>query len=82
MEKPHSTPPASAWVEHFAPLVPDGGTVLDLACGTGRHTLFFAKRGYRVTAVDRDTARLAGNHGAQGKPFFTADGRKDEDGAA
>ena len=27
--------------------------VLDLCCGVGRHTLEFARRGYRVTGVDR-----------------------------
>jgi cyclopropane fatty-acyl-phospholipid synthase-like methyltransferase len=27
-------------------------SVLDLACGAGRHSIFFAKRGYKVTAVD------------------------------
>jgi len=30
--------------------------VLELACGPGRHALEFARRGYRVTGVDR-TAR-------------------------
>jgi len=29
------------------------GTVLDLCCGPGRHTLALAKRGIQVTAVDR-----------------------------
>jgi len=28
--------------------------VLDLCCGVGRHTLELARRGYRVTAVDRN----------------------------
>ncbi|HEX8846311.1 MAG TPA: methyltransferase domain-containing protein [Pyrinomonadaceae bacterium] len=28
------------------------GRALDLACGTGRHALFLASRGWRVTAVD------------------------------
>ncbi|MTI68430.1 MAG: methyltransferase domain-containing protein [Firmicutes bacterium] len=28
------------------------GSVLDLACGDGRNTLFFLKRGFNVTAVD------------------------------
>ncbi len=32
--------------------------MLDLACGTGRHALAAAARGARVTAVDRDAARL------------------------
>ena len=29
------------------------GGVLDLCCGPGRHSVAFAKRGYRVTGVDR-----------------------------
>jgi SAM-dependent methyltransferase len=29
------------------------GTVLDLACGPGRHAIELAKRGYKVTGVDR-----------------------------
>ncbi|MDQ3806214.1 MAG: methyltransferase domain-containing protein [Acidobacteriota bacterium] len=29
-----------------------GGRALDLACGAGRHALFLAARGFRVTAVD------------------------------
>lgn len=49
----------SPWVARFADLVPAGGTVLDVAAGAGRHTRFFAARGHRVTAVDRDVARLA-----------------------
>jgi len=32
--------------------IPDKGTVLDLACGAGRHSMLFAKRGYKVTSVD------------------------------
>jgi len=30
----------------------NGKKVLDLACGTGRHSILFAKRGYLVTGVD------------------------------
>ena len=52
-------PRASAWVERFAPLVPVGARVLDLACGHGRHARFFAARGADVLAVDRDAAALA-----------------------
>ncbi len=49
----------SAWVVRFAPWVPEGGTVLDVACGAGRHTRLFLRRGHRVVAVDRDTSGLA-----------------------
>ena len=31
----------------------DGGQVLDLCCGPGRHAVPLAKRGFAVTAVDR-----------------------------
>ena len=40
-----------------------GRRALDLACGTGRHALLLASRGWRVTAVDWSSvalARLAG----------------------
>lgn len=32
--------------------LPRGATVLDLACGLGRHAIGMAKRGYQVTGVD------------------------------
>ncbi|MEE9237374.1 MAG: class I SAM-dependent methyltransferase [Thermoplasmata archaeon] len=32
--------------------VPEGGRVLDLACGIGRHSVLLAKRGYDVVCVD------------------------------
>ncbi len=50
----------SPWVERWAHLLAPGQTLLDFACGSGRHTRFFAQRGLRVTAVDRDEAALAG----------------------
>ena len=49
----------SAWVARFAPLVPPGAQVLDLACGGGRHSLLFLERGCRVLAVDRELSGLA-----------------------
>ncbi len=51
--------PPSAWVQRFAPLIPEGGTVLDLACGRGRHSRLLAGMGYAVEAVDRDQEALA-----------------------
>jgi len=35
-----------------------GGRALDLACGAGRHALFLAARGFRVTAVDASRAGI------------------------
>jgi SAM-dependent methyltransferase len=35
------------------------GNVLDLACGPGRHAIEFAKRGFRVTGVDRSPFLLS-----------------------
>lgn len=49
----------SAWVRRWAHLVPASGHVLDVACGRGRHALYFAERGCSVTAVDRDADALA-----------------------
>jgi len=48
----------SPWVKRFAPLIRDGGTVLDLACGSGRHTRYLRDLGYRVVAADLDVSSL------------------------
>jgi SAM-dependent methyltransferase len=47
--------------------------VLDLACGNGRHSRFFAARGHPVEAVDRDPAKLAALAGIPGISTRCAD---------
>ncbi|HET9733813.1 MAG TPA: methyltransferase domain-containing protein [Burkholderiales bacterium] len=49
----------SVWVERWAPLIPPG-RVLDLACGSGRHSRLLLARGHEVVAVDREPLALAG----------------------
>jgi SAM-dependent methyltransferase len=49
---------ASPWVRRFAPVLPKNGLVLDLACGTGRHTGLLASLGYQILAVDQDTSMV------------------------
>ncbi|MGD9617379.1 MAG: class I SAM-dependent methyltransferase [Alphaproteobacteria bacterium] len=60
---PAATP--SDWVRRFAPLIRDGGHVLDLAAGTGRHTRLLVDMGLRVTAIDRDIETLRGFAGSR-----------------
>ena len=48
----------SPWIAVCAGLVPPDAAVLDVAAGSGRHTQFFADRGHRVTAVDRDVTAI------------------------
>jgi SAM-dependent methyltransferase len=56
----HTSLDASEWVSRWSHLVAAGSAVLDLACGSGRHTRWFHDRGCAVTAVDRDAAALQG----------------------
>lgn len=35
--------------------------MLDVACGAGRHAIFFAERGFEVCAVDREDQALPGS---------------------
>ncbi|MHB0984591.1 MAG: class I SAM-dependent methyltransferase [Sulfuricella sp.] len=50
----------SEWVVRYAPHIRPGGLILDVACGSGRHTRFLAEAGFEVEAVDRDAGALAG----------------------
>lgn len=54
----HGTETPSAWVQRWSHLVPAGGTVLDVACGAGRHMRWFAGRGHAVTGIDRSPEAL------------------------
>ena len=51
---------ASDWVKRFIHLIPhhEDSCVIDLACGSGRHTLFALEQGYKVIAVDLQTQAL------------------------
>lgn len=60
---------ASPWVARFAPLVRPGGSVLDVACGGGRHCRLFLARGHAVTGIDRDVAATR----AEGARLIAAD---------
>ena len=55
----HGSGAPSPWVVRWAHLIAPGGTVLDVACGSGRHLRWLAAQGFRVTGVDRDAAALA-----------------------
>ncbi len=66
--------------------VKPGSRVLDLNCGIGRHSLYLAKEGYRVTGIDispRYIARakeLAAEHRVHGRTeFLVFDARRVED---
>jgi protein-L-isoaspartate O-methyltransferase len=48
----------SPWIVQWAGLVAADATVLDVAAGGGRHTRFFADRGNKVAAIDRDVSAL------------------------
>ncbi|MGQ0524880.1 MAG: class I SAM-dependent methyltransferase [Betaproteobacteria bacterium] len=59
MSEHHQVQEPSAWVTRWAKYIPAGGSVLDVASGSGRHARWLAARGHRVEAVDRDAALLA-----------------------
>ncbi len=56
---PHAPSPPLTWIATRAAKADAGQTVLDLACGGGRHGRAFLNKGCRVTFVDIDTAGVA-----------------------
>lgn len=59
LPKPHRNPPghgsesASSWVQRWSELVKPGGVILDVACGLGRHAIWFYERNHAVVLVDK-----------------------------
>ncbi|KHK58734.1 methyltransferase type 12 [Ralstonia sp. A12] len=56
---PHTLAAPSPWVARWAAELPAGASVLDVACGSGRHARWLAAHGLRVTGIDRDATALA-----------------------
>ena len=54
----HDFDQPSEWVARWSHAIAPRGTVLDLACGSGRHSRFLAALGFQVCAVDRNTLAL------------------------
>lgn len=49
----------SNWIIKHIGLIPNTGTVLDLACGNGRHTRILLEYGCSVTAIDQDISGVS-----------------------
>ena len=58
MVQAHGQSTASEWICRWAHLLAPAATVLDVACGRGRHMRWFAERGHPVLGIDRDAAAL------------------------
>lgn len=58
--------------------MPENGTILDLACGKGRHSIYLNKLGYRVTGVDlsENSIGIANKSSNETLQFITHDMRE------
>lgn len=63
----------SPWVVRWGTVAPAGGSVLDVACGAGRHVRWFAERGHAVLGVDRDPVSAAALAGIANATHLLAD---------
>ncbi len=55
------------------PLIPEGGTVLDVAAGAGRHARWLHDLGHPIVAIDRDISALADLTGQKDTEIIAAD---------
>jgi SAM-dependent methyltransferase len=68
----------SPWVARWLRLVAPESSVLDVACGSGRHTRLAAGQGHRVVALDRNVDALAGIEDVSGVVVVPADIETDQ----
>lgn len=54
----HGTGDPSPWVQRWSHLISPQGSVLDLACGHGRHMRYLQALGFQCLGLDRDAAAL------------------------
>lgn len=52
----------------FASMLPKGGRILDLGCGSGRDSLAFTRAGFRVDAMDGSASMCEAAHSLTGLP--------------
>jgi SAM-dependent methyltransferase len=71
---------ANAFVDHLISLldIPPGGTLLDLACGKGRHSVYLSNKGFDVTGIDLSPASIyaASQFESKNLHFYVHDMRK------
>ena len=70
---PHQGLEVSPWVVRWLALAAPGSSVLDVACGAGRHSRLAAGQGHRVVALDKDADALAGLESLSGVRILKAD---------
>jgi SAM-dependent methyltransferase len=62
----HALSEASTWVQRWSHLLAPSATVLDVACGSGRHLAWFSQLGHTVTGIDIDIQAAAANVSSAG----------------
>ncbi|MFP6733407.1 MAG: class I SAM-dependent methyltransferase [Rhodospirillales bacterium] len=65
MSDTHDLNAPAGWVRRHMNLIPNGGRVLDLAAGRGRHSRILLAAGHTVTAADRNVEGLSELAGQQ-----------------
>lgn len=59
IDKTHDLSAPSPWVKQWAHLFAPANTVLDVACGGGRHMQWLQNQGHKMTGVDRSAEAIA-----------------------